>query len=147
MSDVLSGDIIDIRDVIKRFEELESEREEITDRLEDEDTTAEEKAAITEELETWDSEEDGEELKTLRGVLDDLKGYGGDEQWRGDWYPLSLIADSHFEDYAQELAEELGCVKADAQWPNNCIDWERAARELQGDYSSVTVEGSDYWYR
>lgn len=44
------------------------------------------------------------------------------------------------EDYAEELAEELGVLQT--QWPNNCIDWEQAARELFcGDYWSTSVRG------
>jgi antirestriction protein len=38
------------------------------------------------------------------------------------------------EEFAQELAEEIGAVNHSASWPNNCIDWERAARDLMYDY-------------
>jgi antirestriction protein len=37
------------------------------------------------------------------------------------------------EDYAQELAEELGSIPEGAGWPLTCIDWERAWRELTYD--------------
>lgn len=37
------------------------------------------------------------------------------------------------EDYAQELAEELGNIPANAGWPAYCIDWEAAWRELTFD--------------
>ena len=90
---------------------------------------------------------ESEELQTLENLLKELKGYGGDEQWGGDWYPATLIRYSHFEDYAQELAEECGLVDVDAKWPNNCIDWGKAACELQGDYSSVDYDGVTYWFR
>lgn len=114
-------DIIDVRDVIARVEELED----IEDRDEDE----------------------AAEFALLTGLLEEMKGYGGDEQWRGDWYPITLIRDSYFEDYAQELAEDIGAISSDMQWPLGCIDWERAARELQMDYSSVEFEDVTYWYR
>lgn len=39
------------------------------------------------------------------------------------------------EDFAEQLAEDLGLINSDAQWPNNCIDWEQAAKELMYDYS------------
>lgn len=72
----------------------------------------------------------------------------GDEQWEGSWYPVTLIADSHFEDYAREFAEDLGLMdKMSTSWPHNCIDWEKAARELQVDYSSIEFDGHDFWYR
>jgi hypothetical protein len=32
-------------------------------------------------------------------------------------------------------------------WPLTCIDWERAARELAYDYSSVSFDGTDYYIR
>ena len=37
------------------------------------------------------------------------------------------------EDYAQELAEELGSIPEGAGWPLTCIDWESAWRELTYD--------------
>jgi hypothetical protein len=118
-----SDDVIDVRDVIAKIEEME-ERE--------------------------GGAEDHEmciELRRLRSLMEDLKGYGGDEQWRGDWYPLQLIHDSYFETHAQELAEDCGMIERDAKWPYTCIDWKQAARELRGDYSSVEFEGVTYWYR
>jgi hypothetical protein len=87
------------------------------------------------------------ELAELEALLDDCRGYGGDEQWEGDWYPVTLIRESHFTDYAQELAEDIGAVTPDASWPNNCIDWEKAARELLYDYTAVDFDGVCYYTR
>jgi hypothetical protein len=123
-----SDDTIDVRDVIARVEELESELE------------------STEDSEGGDSLE-RQELATLTELLDELRGNGGDEQWKGDWYPITLVRESYFEDYAQELADDIGAINSDATWPNNCIDWERAARELQMDYASCEFDGVTYWYR
>ena len=114
----LTADIIDVRDIIARYEELEAES---------------------------DGLPNAEERYQLSCILSDLKGCGGDEKWRGDWYPLTLIRDHHFTEYAQELAEEIGAVDADAKWPNNCIDWDQAARELQMDYSSVEIAHDGRW--
>ena len=119
----LTADIIDTRDIISRIEEL--------DNLESEDITHDEV----------------QELVTLKTILKELEGNGGDEQWRGDWYPITLIRESHFKDYAQELAEDCGMIPADAQWPNNCIDWVQAARELRMDYTSTDIDGVEYFYR
>ena len=58
-----------------------------------------------------------------------------------------LIADSHFTEYAQQLAEDIGAIRSDNQWPNYCIDWKCAARELQYDYSAVDIDGDRYWIR
>lgn len=38
------------------------------------------------------------------------------------------------EGFAQEMAESLGAIDKDAGWPQNCIDWEFAAKELMYDY-------------
>ena len=122
-----SDDLIDVRDIIARVEELESTVDE-------------------DDQDTYDVD-DAAEYAVLTSLLSDLCGNGGDEQWKGDWYPISLIRDSYFEDYAQELADDIGAINSDATWPNNCIDWERAARELQVDYTTVEFEGATYWYR
>ena len=81
-------------------------------------------------------------MAALQVVLSELKGNGGDEQWRGDWYPVMLIRDSYFDDYAQELA-----VCLTKRWPYTCIDWVQAARELQMDYTSTEIDGVTFWYR
>lgn len=135
-------DVIDVRDVIARVEELE------TYPTLDDDSAC---YSCGTYLKTGDEmhESDCEilELQRLTALLDDLRGNGGDEEWRDAWYPITLIRDSHFQDYAQELAEDIGAVNTDANWPNTCIDWARAARELQTDYSPVKFNDVTYWYR
>jgi hypothetical protein len=125
----LTADIIDVRDIIERVKELESECHEWDDNTPSEDSEA------------W------RELNTLTAILNELAGNGGDEQWEGDWYPLTLIRESYFKDYAQELAEDIGAVHKNTTWPNYCIDWDFAARELKMDYSSVSIDGATYFYR
>lgn len=39
------------------------------------------------------------------------------------------------EDFAREMADQLGSIDKNASWPNTCIDWEWAAKELMYDYS------------
>lgn len=133
-------DTIDVRDIIARVEELREERDDLQTALDggsQEDVNA---------LAEWETD-NAEELAELESLLDDLNGMGGDEQWEGDWYPTTLIRDSYFQDYAQELAEECCMIDPNAKWPMTCIDWEKAARELQWDYSSVEVNGVTYWTR
>lgn len=122
-----NDDVIDVRDLIERYEELEAVRD-------DEDT------------EYDDRVEAGDEMQPISDVLEDLAGGGGDAQWRGDWYPVTLIRDSYFVEYASQLAEDIGAINSDLSWPANCIDWKQAARELQMDYSSVDIQGRTYWY-
>jgi hypothetical protein len=125
-----SDDMIDVRDVIARVEELEAAKEAYADRMDD-----------------WQANADNaEELEKLSALLNDLAGYGGDEQWRGDWYPITLIRDSYFVEAMRELCEDIG------DFPNGVpsyyvIDWEATARNLRADYSSVEFDGVTYWYR
>lgn len=92
-------------------------------------------------------EENMEELRRLEEFLEQSKGYGGDHQWEGDWYPGYFVRDSYWQDYAENTAEDCGLLDSEATWPNNCIDWERAASELRQDYNSVEYGGVTYWYR
>jgi len=116
-------DLIDSRDVIARIEELEGEIEALEDG----------------ELTPLGDKEELEELK-------DLAKEG--EDYAGDWqFGAEMIRDSYFREYAQDLAEDCGMVKEGAQWPNNCIDWEQAARELQHDYTLISFGDRDYWIR
>lgn len=133
-----SDDMIDVRDVIERFEELESEREDAT--------TGEDKAADSAALEAWDATDDGAEYANLKSLLDDLNGNGGDEQWRGDWYPVGLIRHSYFVDAMEELVKDIGDL------PQNipgylAIDWDATAENLRVDYTSTEFDGVEYWYR
>ena len=146
-------DIIDSRDVIERIEELEGERESLQQDVEDaeaavieadgidsEDAEAAE-ATAREALDDWDNSEEAGELRILKALAEEGEGYS-------DWeHGATLIRDSYFETYAQELAEETGAIPADAAWPNNCIDWEQAARELRMDYSGIDFDGVTYWVR
>jgi len=59
----------------------------------------------------------------------------------------SARAKAYFQDYAQELAEDIGSINKDAAWPNNHIDWEAAADELLTDYTEVEIGGITYYYR
>jgi hypothetical protein len=123
----LSADIIDVRDIIERVEELEELQEQ------------------GEYLETPDCE-----MTSLRAILADLAGNGGDEQWRGDWYPVALIRDHHFTAYCRELLEDCGHIPKDL--PHYvAVDWDATADNLRVDYSSVEVPCNNrwvsYWYR
>lgn len=86
--------------------------------------------------------EQHEELASLQALAKEAEGYAAD--WK---HGEALIRDSYFKAYAMELAEDCGMIKPDAQWPNSCIDWDQAARELQMDYTSVEFDGVTYWVR
>ena len=146
-------DIIDSRDVISRIEELEAERDALDKTVEEMDADynrasygedgTEHDALIQarKALKEWDDDNDAE-LAALQALADEASGYAAD--WR---HGEALIRDSYFKDYAMELAEDIGAVDRNAQWPNTCIDWDQAARELQMDYTAVDFDGVTYWIR
>jgi hypothetical protein len=82
-----------------------------------------------------------------REEYDALKALAADgENYAPDWeYGATLIHPDYFEDYARQLAEDIGAIDPDAGWPNSYIDWERAADALTMDYVTVTFDGVDYW--
>jgi antirestriction protein len=88
------------------------------------------------------NEDECAEMHALRKLAEEASGYAAD--WE---YGETLIRDSYFVTYAQEMAEEIGAVNPDAGWPNSYIDWERAAEALQMDYTSVDFDGVTYWIR
>jgi hypothetical protein len=124
----MRGDIFDSREVIERIEELES--------------------AIT-------FDEDGggipapdtapdllDELRILREIRDEC------EDDVSDWqYGEAFIPDADFEDYARDLAEDIGAIDRSASWPMTYIDWRSAADALKQDYTPYQLDGVDYWAR
>jgi len=120
----LTAENIDVRDIIARVEELEDKQPE-------------------NEGEKWAN---CDEYATLLEILEELKGYGGDEQWRGDWYPVTLIQEKYFEDHARQLLDDCGVIPKDL--PHYvAIDWETTAQNIQVDYTPVEIDGLTYWYR
>src|SRR5262249_21618457 len=134
-----TDDVIDSRDVIARIEELQDERQSLQDEYDDaEDDGKAERITLAE----WDRD-NGSELAALLALQDEAEDYSDDWQ-----HGATLIRDTYFEDYARELAEDLhGDAIRQASWPLLCIDWEKAARELQQDYTSVDFDGVTYWVR
>lgn len=110
---------IDTRDLSTELDELEA--------LEDDDA------------ETLDDEQ-AERLYALKCLREEVGQAEFDDG-------ATLIPESDFEDYAREFAEDIGAIPDDVSWPLTCIDWERAASELETDYTSITFDGSDYFVR
>jgi len=98
------------------------------------------------ELENLEADFDAAEQKELE-ELESLRDEIGESRGKISEDNGPFVHESDFEDYAMELADELGAIPRDASWPLTCIDWEKAARELQYDYSTVTWQGTDYLYR
>ena len=122
--------VFDLRDVIERREELESFKD---------DHESDPKGG-------YFSEDESQELDDIVSFMDEVKGYGGDEQFNGDWYPLTFIRDDYFVEYAEELLKDCGDL------PQNIphyieIDWQATANNILVDYASVEIDGTTYWYR
>lgn len=137
-----TSDVIDSRDIIERLEELtELASAVVAARAElGKDASENNQAGLA------IAEEDfGEDERFELGVLSDLaeEGSGFDDWEHGE----TLIRDTYFKDYAQELAEECCEMPDDAKWPHTCIDWGQAADELQIDYSALDYDGITYWIR
>jgi hypothetical protein len=138
------ADIIDSRDVIKLIEELEGEIKALN----------EERSELTfneDEMSGYDNDrvaEIDDELKELQGQLEPLFSLAEEGRGSSDWsYGETLIADSYFKEYAEQLAEDLGYTNKDVQWPYTCIDWDRAADDLKMDYFSVNFGDETFWIR
>lgn len=118
-----NSDTIDSREIIERIEELENEGVE-------QDTP------------------EGEEYEALKTLAEE-----GESTYGAEWaYGVTLVRDSYFEDYARELAEEIGGLSGfshgeEITWPLQYIDWEAAAEALQIDYMEIEFEGVTYWGR
>lgn len=121
-----ADDLIDSRDIIARIAELEAERDE----------------RDGEEYEAWQASEDADELAALCNLRDEASQYAAD--WE---YGETLIRDSYFAEYAQQLAGDIGAIIPPASWPLTYIDWDAAADALKQDYIQVDFDGITYWIR
>jgi predicted nucleic acid-binding Zn-ribbon protein len=140
---------LDTRDLQERLEELEALR----DSLEAARDLSEELAKDTEATQESIDEADAAERKAEMDYGDDeaeelaeiesLKAEIGAKWKRG----VLLIPESDFEDYARELAKDIGAITQDIEWPCNHIDWAAATDSLKMDYTSTTFMSTDYLYR
>ena len=124
-----TDDVIDSRDVQARIEEIEGE---ITD--------AEDSEAAGEDV-------DEVELEEIRVELADLEAFKEEAiSATSEWdYGATFISADYFQDYARELAEDIGAISRDAEWPLCCIDWEQASDLLKQDYSTADFDGREYF--
>lgn len=122
-----SEDILDSRDIIARIEHLQQLRQPGPVDLGDDNDT---------------------DQDTLFAELTALEKLAAEAEGCADWeHGEALIRESYFQDYAMQLAEDIGAIKGDESWPLSCIDWEKAARELKYDYTTVDFDGVDYLIR
>jgi hypothetical protein len=163
--------IIDSRDIIARHEELQDERFSLVEALEEakenfedflkdadeelkEDDDFEDRCASFREaindaqdaLNEFDQSFDRDELD----LLTEVRSEGENSP---DWsWGETLIKDSYFTEYAEQLANDVCEFPKEfqsGQWPFNHmeIDWESAAQELQSDYFDISAGGETYYIR
>lgn len=132
-----------VEDITDRVDELRDERDDYND-----------PDAESPNMADWADvhPDDAAELVMLENILDELKGGGGDHQWNGDWYPHELLAESDFVEYIKELIDdcyEMPKEMNSGSWPyrHMSIDYEAAAKEAEQDYSTITIDGNDFFYR
>ena len=138
-------DVIDSRDVIKRIEELEAEKqelEEILNGLVKEWGEVEEKEEAAEALIEW-KDNYGEELEVLKAFAEECEGYA--EDWL---YGAQLISEDYFTEYCEEFCKDIGDIPQELPWYiANHIDWDAVAGEIKADYTEVDFDGATYYVR
>jgi hypothetical protein len=162
----LNDNIIDSRDIIQRIEDLRAQRDSLQDEInsitdavvdardELDDNEAEDRRqaledvfeGLNEDLQRAVSNlfdfdaENHEEVTMLSAINDEGQGYG-------DWeHGTTLIRETHFIDYCRELVVDIGAMPRD--FPDYIvIDWEATADNLKVDYTTVDINGTDYYYR
>lgn len=135
--------ILDTRDLAERREALKQEildsflenfphYEEMTESFED--IRFEE-----EEIESW-KEDFEDELKEIEEI-DDVENKL-DSRFE---YGVTLVDVEDFEDYCEELMEEIGYINKDTpQLIKNKIDYKGIAEDIKCDYTKVTYQGNNY---
>ena len=77
-----------------------------------------------------------DEIAELQALIADAEGSGHDHP--------AYIRDDYWYDFARQEAASIGPTGG---WPYDCIDWEKAAAQLQVDYRQISVFGDTYWVR
>ena len=161
--------IIDSRDIISRYEELNDEYNSLVELVE----------AANEDLENFQKEngltdytedevrklqELQEEIEEAQSALVMFNTFEKDEldtlmevveqgEDSPDWsYGETLIHEDYFTDYIKELVDDCYEVPQeflDGKWPFNHMnmDWEGAAEEAKSDYYTIEVDGETYYIR
>lgn len=163
-------DIIDSRDIISRYEELNDELEgleqSIIDAVEDCNAFVKENGLtdysedeikslqkLQEEVDNakdafvaFDQSFDKDELDTLTEVISQGEN-------SPDWsYGETLIHENYFIDYIKDLIDDCYDMPKEfkeGKWPFNHLemDWEGAAEEAKQDYMEIEVDGEIYYIR
>lgn len=176
-SDFNWGDkVIDSRDIIARYEELNEELDglqSLVDDSEEELANFLKENGLPEDFPNGEYSEDileelGQLEETLeeaegnlndfiisddKGELDMLKDIVEQGESSPDWsYGEQLIHEDYFTEYTEELVNdcwEMPKEMRECKWPWSHMNmhWEAAAEELKQDYFTIEVDGETYYIR
>lgn len=119
-------------------------REAITGQLQNEDNEYFQDDDFEFIVSDWGNTPDNmQELSIIAECLEDTEYYDEDVISAGIACDVSISnideayagSFSSDEEFAQDMAEQLGLINLNASWPYTCIDWEDAAKEIMYDYS------------
>jgi len=134
--DRLGAEVMDTRDLITVADEI---RTALDDYAEGDELSLEALPAN----ENGSPDDTEQEARAILAAIDGIEDVG-----IPDWqYGEALIREDYMEDYARELAEDIGAVNADAAWPASHIDWKSATEALLQDYIEVDYRGTTYYAR
>lgn len=105
--------------------------------------------ALAEEYDALEADDERDEIDTERmNAIAELASDLGFQGIRAASEDVGdFILESEFEDYARQLAEDIGAISSEGGWPIDYIDWERATDALRMDYSTVEFDGDTYYWR
>lgn len=135
--------IIDTRDLIEKRDEL---KEKIFDdfietfeHYEDMTESFDDIRMDEEEIQDWKTgwEDELLEIDEINDIENNVTDFT---------YGETLIPEHEWEDYVRELCEDIGYIPKDLpSWIE--IDWKATAKNVAQDYSFISYQGEDYYYR
>jgi hypothetical protein len=126
---------LDTRDLQERLEELEGERTDLQEAVNDAEGE-EEKQTAHEELDVWEGD-NLEELEALWKLKDEVS----------EWDDGNLLVPKDdWIDYVEEMLKDYGYLPPEIPWYIE-IDWEKTAENIAQDYGTVDYMGTTYYYR
>ena len=91
------------------------------------------------ELARSSSLEDDERLE-----LEELEALNAEIGWDNMG---EMVPEDAWIKYVRQMTYDLGYWDDKTSWPYDCIDWELVAERLTCDYTDVSFDGRNYWFR
>ena len=102
---------------------------------------------LMKDLEELRDQEGDEETSGLDEAEEErLKALIELEETLGNGSNVTLIPDGEFEDYAEQMAYDVGLIEEHTTI-SSYIDWERWANDVKMDYTTIEFDGDDYLYQ